>query len=822
MMKNLISELKDFKPGDLIKTIAIQELIEAMLDNGIEEFNKSTLEKINKYLVKICKSGPTSTTVKTINKYIETLEASPIGKKEVVEEEPPADNRNDSILIEDKEVLHSFIQEAQDHLESIEGKILKIESGFDSEHINDIFRSMHTIKGVSSFIGLKKIKDLSHSLESLLDDLRDEKIQPDADLINILLEGTDTLHKLIISIENQAAEQENTTGQMVISEPAFDIPRIISEIEKLRTIEQKNEVKKSAEPESLVSEEMVEKFISESSDLLDGAEQAILESEKNPDDSQLIADAFRSIHTIKGNAGFFWFKEIETSCMEIESYLDNIRNGQEKISNQFITEILKIFDVTRKAISELEQNKSSDDGEKDAEKPLGEVLVDMGIVTEDAISKALDMQQMRLGEILIEEGNARSEDIETALKKQGKDKIEASSQVGQYSVKRKDIRVETGKLDKLFDLMGELITAEAMVLNNSEIKDLQLKGFEQAAAYLQKITREMQEITMTIRMVPLEGLFNKMRRLVRDLSRKFDKKVQIVISGEETEMDKNVIDEISDPLVHIIRNSIDHGIETTEARTNSGKNDTGTVRLSAKHEGNEIWITIEDDGRGLDRSKILEKAIERGLVQGDPEKLSDNEVWRLVFEPGFSTAEAVSEISGRGVGMDVVRKNIEKLRGKIDIKSSIGEGTEIILRIPLTLAILEGVTARIGDMLYSLPISDILTFHQAAENSITSPQPGVEVVKLREDLIPVIKLHEVLQIEAENKDTHQGILIVIHSNGRKGALLADEIVGYHQLVIKALPEYMRNVRSLSGCSILGDGGISLIIDTRSLLENEFV
>jgi two-component system chemotaxis sensor kinase CheA len=330
----------------------------------------------------------------------------------------------------------------------------------------------------------------------------------------------------------------------------------------------------------------------------------------------------------------------------------------------------------------------------------------------------------------------------------------------------------------------------------------------------------MQEITMTIRMVPLEGLFNKMRRLVRDLSRKFDKKVQIVISGEETEMDKNVIDEISDPLVHIIRNSIDHGIETANEREQKGKTETGTVILSAKHEGNEIWITIEDDGRGLNREKIIDKAFERGLVSGDPEKLTDSEVWRLIFEPGFSTAETVSEISGRGVGMDVVRKNIEKLRGKIDIKSTAGKGSEIILRIPLTLAILEGITARLGDMLYSLPISDILTFHQTAKDAITSPQPGVEVVKLREELIPVIKLHEVLHVESEKKETDEGILIMVHSNGKKGALLADEIVGYHQLVIKALPEYMRNVKTLSGCSILGDGGISLIIDTRSLLEQE--
>jgi two-component system chemotaxis sensor kinase CheA len=330
----------------------------------------------------------------------------------------------------------------------------------------------------------------------------------------------------------------------------------------------------------------------------------------------------------------------------------------------------------------------------------------------------------------------------------------------------------------------------------------------------------MQEITMSVRMIPLEGLFNKMRRLVRDLARKFGKKINLTVIGQETEMDRNVIEEIADPLVHIIRNAIDHGIEDGETRKDGGKDDTGTVSLSAKYEGNEIWISIKDDGAGLDRKRILAKAEERELLKADAETLQDEEVWQFLFEPGFSTAAQVSEVSGRGVGMDVVKRNIESLRGKIDISSTLGGGTEIILKIPLTLAIIDGITLKVGNVLYAIPLGDILEFHKASDEQVTKTDARSEVLRLREEIIPVIKLHEFFQTQTEKIKVSDGILIITQGNGNKAALLVDEIEGYQQIVVKTLPTYLGSMRAISGCSIMGTGEVTLIIDTGSLLKEE--
>jgi two-component system chemotaxis sensor kinase CheA len=498
-------------------------------------------------------------------------------------------------------------------------------------------------------------------------------------------------------------------------------------------------------PEELISPEMIDSFISETNDLLDNVEDNLLEMEKDPSQSaDLINDAFRAVHTVKGNAGFFGFADIEQSCMDIESVMDNVRKGKKEATNNLITTLLESVDSVRgllKAVGEkgtspadTERQQDSREGgpessEQHAEqgetepvsaseaeeaetpteeqedqkedqsrpeiefiedvqvetdsdyKPLGDVLIEMGATTRDKIDHALDEQQKKLGEILVEKGVAQKEVVDKALQEQAKYQTEAKE--SSYAVKRKDIRVDMSKLDRLFDLMGELITAEAMVVSHPELEGLDIENFHKAADEMSKITRSMQEITMGIRMIPLEGLFNKMRRLVRDLARKFDKKINLSISGQDTEMDRNVIEEISDPLVHIIRNSIDHGIEAREQREAAGKSPEGNIGLDAKYEGNEIWITVSDDGGGLHREKILAKAEKNDLLTGNPDEMSDSDVWQLIFEPGFSTADQVSEISGRGVGMDVVRRNIEKLRGKIDIASTPGKGTNMILKIPL-------------------------------------------------------------------------------------------------------------------------------------------
>lgn len=764
-----------------------------------------------------------------------------------------ASENNGGVVVEDIEILYSFIEESTDHLESIEEKILHLEKTRDPETIAAIFRSMHTMKGTSSFFGFDRIKELSHSLESLLDDLRNGESELTEEIIDALLAGTDTLSRMIGELSQHAEAAEGGKGPITIPETVYDTREIIERVAGLRAAEgvpgplpaaaeesgeqagAPGEPADDSEPDDeLITDEIRQNFVTESVDLLDVAEEFILELETTPNDKDSLDGAFRCIHTLKGNAGFLGFGEFEVICMELETVLDAIRNGRKEANERTVSIILNTIDSLRKAIASkgkttaeagasaaAEQLRAIEDL-AEAYKPLGEVLVEMGAVTPEEVEKALNAQERKLGEILIEEGKVSAETVDQALSKQklaGKN-TEADTVAGS-GIERKDIRVDMSKLDKLFDLMGELITAEAMVINNPELQNLEIDSFTRAASYLGKITREMQEITMSVRMIPLEGLFNKMRRLVRDLSKRFGKQINLEVSGQDTEMDRNVIEEIADPLMHIIRNSIDHGIEDSEKREAAGKKAAGTVRLNARYEGNEIWISVQDDGAGLNRDRILAKAAERGITKAEADAIKDEDVWQLIFEPGFSTAEKLSEVSGRGVGMDVVKRNVEKLRGKIDIITETGSGTEFILKIPLTLAIMDGITTRVGQVLYALPLGDILEFHKAEESQLTYTTSTKQVLKLRDEIIPIIKLHEFFNTNTEKTAVTDGICILTQRNGKKAALLVDEIEGYQQIVVKALPEYMGQLKAISGCSILGNGEVTLIIDAGSLLTEEF-
>ena len=562
----------------------------------------------------------------------------------------------------------------------------------------------------------------------------------------------------------------------------------------------------------------------ETDDLLSQAESQLLQLESSPGNLDLIDHTFRCAHTIKGNAGFLGYGTIEQICMNLEDILDVLRKGERVADQSMITALLRTVDSLRRSVSQVtfgEQDSdgktSSTGGDADQYKPLGEMLIELGLVSEDVVGEALDEQDRKLGEILVAKGDLSEAVLNRALDKQKQALATSSSRL--ESMEHKEVRVDVTKLDRLFDLMGELITAEAMVVQNPDLQGLELDRFDQAANYLGKITRQMQEITMSVRMIPMEGMFNKMRRVVRDLARRMERPIEFHDSGRDTEMDRNVIEVLSDPLVHVIRNAVDHGIEAPEDREAAGKPAEGRVHLSARYEGSEIWISIRDDGRGLDREKILIKAIEQGLTTEDEAAmLGDDQVWKFLFMPGFSTAEQVSDVSGRGVGMDVVKRNIEQLRGKVDVVTAPGEGTEVILKIPLTLAIIDGVTVKVGNVLYAIPLGDIREFHQARPEQLSPVTSGGEVLSLREEIIPVVRLRRFFNTGHGEDEHGAGIFIVVQSSGDRAALQVDEIVGYHQIVVKSLPDYMGHMQGLSGCSVLGNGEVSLIIDTSSLMK----
>jgi len=379
------------------------------------------------------------------------------------------------------------------------------------------------------------------------------------------------------------------------------------------------------------------------------------------------------------------------------------------------------------------------------------------------------------------------------------------------------IRVSVERADQLINLVGELVITQAMLLQcATQMQDDAPETLVNGLAQLERNTRGLQEAVMSIRMMPISFVFSRFPRVVRDLSSKLGKRVELKMSGETTELDKGLIERIADPLTHLIRNSLDHGIESPEKRIAAGKSPLGTITLKAAHQGGNIVIEVGDDGAGLDRQKILAKARERGLQLS--EQMSDQEVWALIFEAGFSTAEQVTDVSGRGVGMDVVRRNIQEMGGRIEIESMTGIGTRMTVRLPLTLAILDGMSVAVGDQTYILPLSYVVESLQPVTGDVKTLSNQGRVIQVRGDYLPVVPLHELFRVAGAERDYTRGIMIVLDADGAKAALFVDALVGQHQVVIKSLEQNYRRVSGISGATIMGDGRVAMILDVSALID----
>ncbi|MCL2081045.1 MAG: chemotaxis protein CheA [Oscillospiraceae bacterium] len=389
-------------------------------------------------------------------------------------------------------------------------------------------------------------------------------------------------------------------------------------------------------------------------------------------------------------------------------------------------------------------------------------------------------------------------------------------------VKQSFISVNVDKLDKLMDLAGELVISVAMVINNPDLEGLNLEQFEKAASMLSKNTSELQDIIMSVRMIPISSTFHKMHRIVRDVSRKLNKEVEFVILGEETEVDKNMIDNLSDPLMHIVRNSMDHGIENPEEREQAGKPRVGRIVLEARNSGSDVIITCTDNGRGLDRDKILAKAIAQGMLTKPESEYTDKEIYNFVMAPGFSTKDQVTELSGRGVGMDVAKKNIEKIGGTVTVDSTPGQGTVNTIRIPLTLAILAGIEIKVGSNFYLVPTLNIRESFKPQQEQIVVDPDGNEMILFRGECYPIVRLHSLFSVYTDVTKFEDGIMIMVEDEGHMTGVFADTLVGEQQVVVKPIPQFITErigqIRGIAGCTILGNGNISLIIDIKSLTQ----
>ncbi|MDR2762958.1 MAG: chemotaxis protein CheA [Planctomycetaceae bacterium] len=621
-----------------------------------------------------------------------------------------------------------------------------------------------------------------------------------------------------------------------------------------------------------LSPEMRHGFVAEATEQLDAAEQALLlvQDETTPDPTEPLKDLFRYIHSFKGNCGFMGLVDLEHLSHTMETLLDNLRSGTIKPDANIIGKLLGMVDILREATKDIEEGGSAH--VKDLQSHIQTINTLMGSTptttststqtptstptptstlststspttttvtstpTSTSVppaavtatpapptidtSKQVSSPQLQLSDILPAEKVASQHLSSSAATGTAAGTSGAAGAAGASSGSKakQDIRVDLHKLDILINLVGELVIAESMVTRCPAVAHVEDEYYNRAKHQLRRICDDLQDVAMSVRMIPLSATFRKMIRLVHDLATKTGKRIKLNLVGEDTEVDKTVIEQIADPLVHIVRNSCDHGVELPDERIKTGKSDTGTVTLEGRHEGGEVWIIIKDDGRGLNKEKIIAKALEKGLVGTDVRDWSDDRVFKLIFEPGFSTADKVTDVSGRGVGMDVVKRNIEKLNGRIDIASRAGEGSTFTLRIPLTLAIVDAMLVRVGDGKYMIPTLSIRESLVPTMKQVTVTPEGREILRLREEMVPIIRLYDVFECKPGAERLKDGILIVAEDGGHSFAFFVDEIIGQQQTVIKGLPDYIGEANGFSGCTILGDGTVSLIVDVGAVSQ----
>ncbi|MFQ5560878.1 MAG: chemotaxis protein CheW [Nitrospinota bacterium] len=597
--------------------------------------------------------------------------------------------------------------------------------------------------------------------------------------------------------------------------------------------------------------EIISGFISESEDEIEAAEANLLSLEEHPSDTEQINPVFRIIHSIKGSAGFLQLKEMGELAHHTEDLLVKMRDKVIEPTGQVFNALFLSIDALRQLFSQAKDLLQSVDttpvntknahdllavclnGNKPAtpapradanikipEKPpsppkkLGELLVEEGIISQKTVDNALNEQtRPLLGEILVNQGAVTQKDLDHALKKQSA--VREKTEVAEL------IKIPSFKLDELSELIGEMVVALSLLSQNISMDIDKERETHEKIDQLEKITERLYDRILDIRMFPVQNVFSRLTRQVRDLSLKLDKKIDLEMDGGETLVDKRVIDNIYSPLMHLVRNAIDHGIESLEERQRKGKKETGSVRLAARHRGDSIQITVEDDGGGLNKDALLKKALDKNILRED-ENITDQKVFATIFHPGFSTASVTTDVSGRGVGMDVVKKSIEQLKGGIEIKSSPDEGTTFLITLPLNTSIIEGLVVQVGSMRFVLSILDV-------NQTVTPKKEDVKGVQGKEgeffllagEMVPVIRLYEFYDIQTEITDPSVGIIVVVNHDNRKYGLMVDELLHRQQVVIKNMGDRFKTLNGVTGGTILGDGRIGYILNPQELISPVF-
>ncbi|WP_238565742.1 chemotaxis protein CheA [Spirochaeta lutea] len=695
----------------------------------------------------------------------------------------------------------TFREEARELLFGLEQSLLSLEENpGNTEEIGAVFRAMHTIKGSAAMFGFEHISQFTHELETMFDQVRKGVIAVTSDLVTVMLDARDHIRELL-ELDGQPDPELDGVSEQIITK-VRDLCGVASHDEEDETAVvaaplQEGEGRHdhpggredSRESSSLTTYRV--QFKPKPEIFQNGTRPLNLLAELRALGESTIVPYVHSLPSLQ--------KVDPEVCYFSWDVIITTHAGIPEIQDIFLF-VQDTADVEIRIIDHPQDNQDATDFR------LGQILVERGVIDDTRLKEAIKLQK-RIGEVLIEQGLS-SRDVQAALEEQ--EHIRRTRQKLQQESAANSVRVSSEKLDSLVDLVGELVTLQARLSQTAGEGDN--PGLKLIAEGLERLTAELRDSTMSIRMLPIGTTFTRFKRLVRDLSADLGKDIDFHTVGGETELDKTVIERLNEPLVHLIRNSIDHGIELPNIRSSTGKPAQGTLTLRAEHSGASVVITIEDDGRGLDAERIKKKAIEQGLLPSNAD-LPETELFQLIMEPGFSTAEQVTQVSGRGVGMDVVRQEIESLGGNLRIESRIGQYTRMILEIPLTLAIIEGLLVHTGGEHYVFPLSLV---EECLEYSVQQRQSGKGIMRHRDEALPILDLRDVLEVPGDSPVLQQ--VVVVHSGDQKVGVIVDTVIGDHQTVVKNLGRLYRDAEGVSGATILGDGSVALILDVKRLVR----
>lgn len=657
--------------------------------------------------------------------------------------------------------INLFVEEGKEHLQNMNDALLALEKDTGNESlVNEIFRVAHTLKGMAGTMGFTNMANLTHEMENVLDGIRNKEIVLTEDVIDIIFECFDVLDESVNQIASSGEEsKEDFTGL----------------VERLRSISKGNgkedELRTSTSKLAPYIDEYVINIIKKAE--AEGLDAYNIEIRLSPNCMLKSARAFIVVNTLEAMGEIIHsnpsIEDIEDEKFDLTFSLIFISKEEEKKIKDSLNSISELENINITPIKETDVN------DKEIE--------------------------------FLEEDN-RSKDASNIVEKNGTRHFERQNKVG------KTVRVDIDRLDNLMNLVSELIIIKTRMDELSDISNKE--NMTEAIEYLERITTSLHDAVMKVRMVPIERVFNRFPRMVRDLSKELNKEINLQMYGEETEVDRTVIDEIGDPLIHIIRNSIDHGIETPEERVKLNKPKEGNVILKAYPDGNNVVIEVVDDGRGIDAAKVRKKAVEKDLISlEESETLSEDDIISLLFQPGFSTSDEVSDVSGRGVGLDVVKSKIESINGSIEIETQQNIGTKFIIRIPLTLAIIQALLIKLKEEIYAIPLSSITEIISLPKDNIRNVQ-GQDIILYRGKTIPLIRLHQVMGLDFDDSGDEY-LVVVVRKGEKQAALLVEDLIGQQEIVIKPLGKYLSNIRYLSGATILGNGNVSLILDINSLI-----